>query len=230
MRSTRSRQSSGRPKKLPEGAFQTIEEILGDGEQARFVKGSIEPGEPVLATKITGFGERATLSSAVTPGMKAVSIGVNDVLGVAGFVLPGDRVDILLTRTQQRSDTAGAYTDVLLQGVKVLAIDQLADDRTNKPSVVRTVTLEVSTNEAQKLVLAQRVGQLSLALRNNASAAFEQIQPVNVADLGGAPVSFGVIGDVVTEELSDMNDNDDIITKTIPRSRCYRCVAWCGPG
>lgn len=203
--------------RLPEGAFTTIEEILGDSEQARYVKASIEPGEPILATKITGFGERATLSSSVTPGMKAVSIRVNDVLGVAGFVLPGDRVDILLTRTQRRAGTTGAFTDVLLQSVKVLAIDQLADDRADKPSVVRTVTLEVSTNEAQKLVLAQEVGQLALTLRNVASAAFEQIDTVGVSDLGGAPVSVSAIGDVVTEELSELNDNDVIITGSTSR-------------
>ena len=83
--------------------------------------------------------------------MKAVSIRVNDVLGVAGFVLPGDRVDIMLTRSDK---AVGTYTDVLLQGVKVLAIDQTADDRADKPSVARTVTFEVSTQEAQKLTLA----------------------------------------------------------------------------
>ncbi len=202
---------------LPPGAFSSIDDIIGDGDKPRYVKASIDVGEPVLDTKITGFGERATLSSAVTPGLKAVSIRVNDVLGVAGFVLPGDRVDIMLTRTQRRSSTTGAYTDVLLQGVKVLAIDQSADDRADKPNVVRTVTLEVATNEAQKLVLAQRVGQLSLTLRNIASADVEEIVPVNIADLGGAEVASGLETNSVTEELSNQADNDAIVTGTTSR-------------
>ncbi|MFC6639822.1 Flp pilus assembly protein CpaB [Sulfitobacter sediminilitoris] len=75
---------------------------------------------------------------------------MNDVLGVAGFVLPGDRVDVLLTRDE--------FVDVLLQGLKVLAIDQIADELKDNPSVVRTVTFEVNTEEAQKLVLGEMLG------------------------------------------------------------------------
>jgi pilus assembly protein CpaB len=123
--------------------------------------------------------------------MKAVSIRVNDVLGVAGFVLPGDRVDIMLTRQARNSGTGqnDAFTDVLLQGVKVLAVAQNADDRSDKPSVVKTVTFEVSTVEAQKLTLAATVGSLSLALRNIASADVESVQPINITDLGGGPTA-----------------------------------------
>ena len=147
---------------------------------------AIEKDEPILTSKITGPGQRASLSTALDPGMKAVSIRVNDVLGVSGFVLPGDRVDIMLTRSDK---AVGTYTDVLLQGVKVLAIDQTADDRADKPSVARTVTFEVSTQEAQKLTLAANVGTLSLALRNVSSADTETVEPVNVNDLGGGTTS-----------------------------------------
>src|SRR5262249_39571753 len=111
---------------LPEGAFAKSEDLLKGGD--RYVLTAIEANEPVLGWKITGSGQRATLSASLDVGMKAVTIRVNDVLGVAGFVLPGDRVDVLLTRN--RSDDAsdpGSYVDVLLQGVKVLAIDQSAD-------------------------------------------------------------------------------------------------------
>ena len=69
---------------------------------------AMEKDEPVLASKITGPGQRATLSAALTEGMKAVSIRVNDVLGVAGFVLPGDRVDILLTRVARNARTTAS--------------------------------------------------------------------------------------------------------------------------
>lgn len=166
---------------LPAGSFQTIPEIVADSsdDAARFALTSISAGEPILVTKITEPGVRAKLSTALTPGMKAISIRVNDVLGVAGFVLPGDRVDVLITRNQDD----GSYVDVLLQGVKVLAIDQISDDRKDQPSVVRTVTFEVNTQEAQKLVLGANVGTLSLALRNLASTDVERFERITLQDL-----------------------------------------------
>ncbi|MCI2400417.1 Flp pilus assembly protein CpaB [Aliiroseovarius subalbicans] len=165
---------------LPKGTFSSMDQLVSnDEEAARFVVSSIEIGEPIFAANITQPGQRAKLSTALTPGMKAAAIRVNDVLGVAGFVLPGDRVDIMLTQ-----DSGGkAFVDVLLQGVKVLAIDQIADDRKDQPSVVRTVTFEVSTEEAQKLALAASVGRLSLALRNIGSAETESLRRVTIQDL-----------------------------------------------
>lgn len=172
---------------IPDGAFRTVEEVIGETGKLRYVMSAIEIGEPLLSNKITGPGQRATLSAALAPGMKAVSIRINDVLGVAGFVLPGDRVDVMLTRSSGSSNisAANASTDVLLQGIKVLAIDQMADERANKAAVVKTITFEVSTSEAQKLTLAQSIGTLSLTLRNVASSEFETIEPVNISDLGG---------------------------------------------
>ncbi|MER9410410.1 Flp pilus assembly protein CpaB [Mesorhizobium sp. M0589] len=188
---------------LPAGAFRKPEELIGKDGALRYVMSAMEKDEPVLASKITGAGQRATLSAALGEGMKAVSIRVNDVLGVAGFVLPGDRVDILVTRVVH-DQTSGDQTsvDVLLQGVKVLAADQTADDRTDKPSVVKTVTFEVTTAEAQKLTLAASIGTLSLALRNVASSGIEQTQPVTLADLGGGPVA-----QVLKDERADQQDN-----------------------
>lgn len=167
--------------RLPPNTFTTIEAVTGATEEtARYVLESMDAGEPVLSTRTTEPGQRAKLSTAITPGLKAASISVNDVLGVAGFVLPGDRVDVLLTRT---TDDRGAFVDVLLQGVRVLAIDQIADDRKDQPSVVRTVTFEVTTEEAQKLTLGATVGTLSLALRNVVSTEIEQIERVTVSDI-----------------------------------------------
>jgi len=185
---------------VPQGAFPTIDDIIVAGAEPRHVISSIEVGEPILAIKITGPGQRAIMSASLTPGLKAVSIRVNDVLGVGGFVLPGDRVDIMLTQGGRRGNDSS--TDVLLQGVKVLAIDQLADDRSDKPSVVRTVTLEVSTQEGQKLTLAQSIGILSLALRNFASSAVEKVERINVSDLGGGPVAETMVEDKVEKPVS----------------------------
>src|SRR6185503_20702743 len=128
---------------VPSGAFAKIGDVLKAGR--RVVLTAIEPNEPVLALKITGAGERATLSALVHEGMKAVTIRVNDVDGVGGFVLPGDRVDVVMTRQLEKGS---AVSEVVLQNTRVLAIDQNADERAGKASVAKSVTLEVPTEEA----------------------------------------------------------------------------------
>ena len=153
---------------IPTGAFASLAELIKSGER-RVVLSAIEVNEPILKFKITGPGQRASLSSLIGPGMKAVTIRVNDVFGVAGFVLPGDRVDILLTRNErpggQGESSNKAATDLLLQNVRVLAIDQHADDRSEKAIVAKAVTLELGSEDAQKVTLASTLGALSLALR-----------------------------------------------------------------
>ncbi|RVC64309.1 Flp pilus assembly protein CpaB [Mesorhizobium sp.] len=170
---------------IPAGAFKTTKELLA-GEGAKQALQAIGVNEPVLATKVTGPGQRATLSAVLGEGMKAVSIRVNDVLGVAGFVFPGDRVDILLTR-KVRGDggTDKSFVDVLLQSIKVLAVDQVADESTESPTVVKAVTVEVSTKDAQKLTLAADAGQLSLALRQAAASKGETTERITLSDLTG---------------------------------------------
>ena len=163
---------------LPQGSFRTIQEALADGK--RVVLTAIEANEPVLESKITGHGQRATLSAMIGDTHKAVTIRVNDVDGVAGFVLPGDRVDVMLS---QQLDKGAAVNDVVLKDVKVLAIDQLADERTDRPSVAKAVTLEVEPVGAQKLALASQVGTLSLALRRAGDAQPTDSGPVTRADL-----------------------------------------------
>ncbi|MER8850134.1 Flp pilus assembly protein CpaB [Mesorhizobium australicum] len=170
---------------VPAGAFKTTKEALA-GDGTRQALQTISVNEPVLASKITGPGQRATLSAVLGEGMKAVSIRVNDVLGVAGFVFPGDRVDVLLTRTVRDSDGADkSFVDVLLQSMKVLAVDQVADESKDSPTVVKSVTLEASTKDAQKLTLAAGAGQLSLALRQAAASKGEATERVTLSDLTG---------------------------------------------
>ncbi|WP_214474163.1 Flp pilus assembly protein CpaB [Mesorhizobium sp. dw_380] len=170
---------------IPAGSFKTTKEALA-GEGTRQALQAISVNEPILATKITGPGQRATLSAVLGDGMKAVSIRVNDVLGVAGFVFPGDRVDILLTRTVRGDEGADkSFVDVLLQSMKVLAIDQVADVSKDSPTVVKSVTLEASTKDAQKLTLAAGAGQLSLALRQAAASKGETTERVTLSDLTG---------------------------------------------
>jgi pilus assembly protein CpaB len=165
---------------VPSGAFATINDIVSGGR--RVVLAALEANEPVLALKITGAGQRATLSALVKPGMKAVTIRVNDVEGVGGFVLPGDHVDVVLTR---QIDKGSATTEVVLQNTRVLAVDQSADERTFKASVAKSVTLEVDTVEAQKVWLASSVGSLSLLLRKAGETAQAKTRKITLNDLGG---------------------------------------------
>lgn len=168
----------------PEGVFASIDEILSEDER-RVALRNMELNELVLRSRVSGFGGRATLSQVITPGHRATAIRVNDVVGVAGFVLPGDRVDILLTR-QVGKDRSNLITDVLIQNVRVLAVDQLANDRAESPVVAKATTVEVTPRQAQKLSLAARVGSLTLSLRNlvNGDGDPVKMRTIRVSDLG----------------------------------------------
>jgi pilus assembly protein CpaB len=163
---------------LPPGAFAKIDDMLVHGK--RVVLTAIEPNEPVLALKITGPGQRATLSALVREGMKAVTIRVNDVEGVGGFVQPGDHVDVVLTRQKDKGE---ASSQVVLQDARVLAVDQRADERTAKAAVPKSVTLEVDTVNAQKLWLAASVGNLSLLLRKAGETSAAETRQITLKDL-----------------------------------------------
>jgi len=163
---------------LPAGAFSRVAELTSG---KRVVLMPIDANEAILAAKITGPGQRATLSAMLHDGMKAVTVRVNDVEGVAGFVLPGDHVDVVLTR---QTDKETATNDVVIQNARVLAIDQLADARAEKPSVAKAVTLEVGVSDGQKLALASAVGTLSLLLRRAGELAEHATRRVTLVDLG----------------------------------------------
>lgn len=162
----------------PDGAFATKEELLKDGR--RVVLTPMQRNETILRTKITGPGQRASLSSLLEEGRKAVTIRVDDVRGVAGFVLPGDRVDVVLIRQDNRDNTS----DILIQHVKVLAVDQLVNERQEQPTIAKAVTLEVTTEQAQKILLASNVGKLSLILRQAGQSEPEFARRITDSDLG----------------------------------------------
>ena len=185
---------------IPQGGFRSIQEMLGQGK--RVVLTAIEANEPVLASKITGQGQRATLSAIIADGHKAMTIRVNDVDGVAGFVLPGDRVDVMLSR---QIDKGNAVNDVVLKNAKVLAIDQIADERTDKPSVAKAVTLEVDIAGAQKLALASQIGTLALTLRRAGDSEATASRPITVTDL-------------FNSKSDEPDDNGKFATVTITRA------------
>ena len=146
---------------LPAGTYAKIGDLLPAGER-RVALRPMLVNEPILAAKISGKGQSKSIAALLADGMRATAVRINDVSGVAGFIQPNDAVDVLVTRSVGDDREV---TDILLQNVRVMAIDQNAKKADGTPDVARTATLEVDPLEAQKLALAQQVGSLSLVLR-----------------------------------------------------------------
>ena len=147
---------------LPENVFSTIEEIIGDEEaETRYVKRTLEVGEPVLQVKVTEFGEDIGINTLLEPGMRAFAIRVNVATGVSGFLQPGDEVDIYWSG----ENLGQTITRLIVEKVKIVAIDQKASQDSLQPTVARTVTLQVSPDIVANLVQFQSSGNLTLSLR-----------------------------------------------------------------
>ena len=170
----------------PEGGFKSIDELIANGER-RAVQ-TILPGEPVLAAKVTGENSRAGLAGIISEGMRAVTIPVNMVNGVGGFVQPGDRVDLVLTREDNESEETVAK--IIMENVKVLSVDQDAGSRSGSAKVAQSVTLETDTVGAQKIALATNVGSLSLLLRSVGDASASNAGAMNSDNLDGNKKGF----------------------------------------
>ena len=169
---------------VPQGAFASLEGALSNN---RVALRPIVPGEPVLADKVSGRDGRATLAANLPAGMRATSIPISSVTGVSGFVLPGTTVDVLLTRQipGEGANQQDQMSDVILENVQVLAIDQLADEKSGDPKPGATATLQTDLYSAQKLAIAQKVGTLSLALRNIENQEPAALTTVTLRDLPG---------------------------------------------
>ena len=142
---------------VPDNAFRDLKAIEGKVALTEILK-----GEMLIAPRFADQGSGSALAAVVGENMRAVSVRVNDVVGVAGFLLPGNRVDVVAAYR----DRQDVLSETVVQNVKVLAIDQSASSDKNEPVVVRAVTLEVTPADAEKLVLAEQRGEIQLALRN----------------------------------------------------------------
>jgi pilus assembly protein CpaB len=143
---------------MPEGAFASVDEVEGKVSTT-----SIARGEILVTERFVEHTRGSTLAALVQENMRAITVRVNDVVGVAGFLLPGNTVDILASRkvNQQR-----AVTETILRDIKVLAVDQTASTDKNEPVIVRAVTLEMTPPQAEVLVNAKTEGTIQLTLRN----------------------------------------------------------------
>ena len=171
---------------VPAEAITKSADLFEGPDAPRIALRPISAQEPFLKPKVSGFGERPILSRKVAPGMRAFSVRINDVSGVSGFILPGDRVDIMLTRQTdtQSSNRDNLGTEVLLQNIVILGINQESREVIDEPIVARSATFEVTPEQAQKLALATQVGTLSLMLRNYATLESEKVAPIDSSDLG----------------------------------------------
>jgi pilus assembly protein CpaB len=146
---------------FPKGAFSHAEEVLDRG-----VISAMEPDEPLLDARLAAKGSGVGLASMIPPGMRAISVRVNDVVGVAGFVLPGMRIDVLVTgRPPGRDDTV---TATVLQNITVISAGQTVQvDAKSQPINTPVVTLLVNPAQAEALTLALTEGKIQLILRNS---------------------------------------------------------------
>ena len=150
---------------VPKDSFVDVKAL-----DARVTRVSVQRGEPLFESKLARVGSSGGLSAVVAEGKRAMTVRVNDVIGVAGFALPGNFVDILVS-TQGEKEAGAAPKDLnisklVLERILVLAVAQEASQNETKPKVVTAVTLEVTPEQAEQLDLARSVGQLSLVLRN----------------------------------------------------------------
>ncbi len=153
---------------VPQGAFADLKDLPD-----RVVKTSIQRGEAILNAKLAPVGTQGGLSAVITDGKRAMTVRVNDVVGVAGFALPGNYVDVMVNAQQDKEgDKSNAekqqISKTVLEHVLVLAVAQEAGRDDTKPKVVNAVTLELTLEDAEKLDLARNIGTLSLVLRNQA--------------------------------------------------------------
>ncbi len=146
---------------LPAGTFAQAVELDG-----RVVKTAVLRDEPLLESKLAPVGTKGGLSAVIGEGRRAITVRVNDVVGVAGFALPGNFVDVIVSTREDRTKEERNVSKIVLERILVLAVAQEASRDETKPKVVNAVTLEVTPEEAEKLDLARSVGTLSLVLRN----------------------------------------------------------------
>jgi pilus assembly protein CpaB len=142
---------------IPSGAFSSKDEVIG-----RVAKSDTIAGDILRDSRFVEHLEGSTLASLIGVNKRAISVRVDDVIGVSGFLLPGNRVDILATHRKDKK----YLTDTVLRDIKVLAIDQSAATKANEPVIVRAVTLEVDSKQAEVVVKASNEGSIQLALRN----------------------------------------------------------------
>jgi len=169
--------------KAPSGSFHEYSDVVG-----KVSSSSLLAGEILLAPRLADAGAGSALAAVVATNMRAVTVRVDDVVGVAGFLLPGNHVDVIETERDNQGNKVKAAT--ILSNVKVLAVDQTAASDSSQPMVVRAVTLEVTPTDAEVLLKGKTAGSIQLALRNPLDETDTRTKPVEEPHV---PVKVAVI-------------------------------------
>lgn len=165
---------------VPPGGFTKIADLLPqNGSEQRRTRMAIAKGELILASKVSDFGEKVTIVQSLGPNSRAISIKVTADTGVGGFVTPGDKVDVILTHGKAED----LKTVTIIQNVRVIGVDQDANATKEKPGVAKTVTLEVTAEDSQRLALAQKAGTLSLVLRTVEDEDEKVLEAISLRDV-----------------------------------------------
>jgi pilus assembly protein CpaB len=165
---------------VPPGSYFDYAGLLpAEGAPPRRAKRNISQGELILVSKVSDFGEKVTIVQTLGPNSRAMAISVNAETAVGGFVTPGDTVDVLLTQGGGQN----LRTVTILQNIRVIGVDQQSDEQSDAPKVSRTVTVEVSPEEGQRLALAQQAGTLSLTLRTLDAGVDAPLDSIRLSDV-----------------------------------------------
>jgi pilus assembly protein CpaB len=165
---------------VPPGTFEDYSTLLPqEGDDPRRAKRSMAQGELVLANKVSDYGEKVTIVQTLGANTRAMAIRVDAQSSVGGFITPGDTVDIVLTQgggSQMRAVT-------ILQNIRIIGVDQQSDQQNEQANVAKTVTVEVTPEQGQKLALAQQAGRLSLSLRTLDSVEDAPMESIRLSDI-----------------------------------------------
>lgn len=224
----------------PKGALAPTYIVQGKRKPEEFagavVRHSLVAGQPITDATIVRPGEQGFLAAVLEPGTRAVSIQVNAITGISGFVFPGDRVDMVLTHTVPSRDRKAArhVSETVLEDIRVLAVDQKIEDRNTKAAVAKTVTLQVTPKQVEAIGIINKIGRISLSLRpiareeapalaetgkTPAAPAGAQAAVIATAVKEASPSALAAIGtanaaelpaDGVAEEKLDSFSGDDV--------------------
>lgn len=164
---------------IPQGAVSDVSAILNEDGSFPYALGVIVPGEPLINEKLSHTAVRDTLAAVIEPGFRAISVEVSDASGVAGFVLPDHRVDVNVF-TEGRNPTTGDTiyeAETILEDIRVLAVDQSFQENLEGAAPARTVTLQVTIDQARKLGLASQTAEIGLVLRPQGDTSLAQAEP-----------------------------------------------------
>jgi pilus assembly protein CpaB len=188
---------------LPPGAITDLTHLEG-----RVLRAAVQPGLPILEGALAPEGVRGGLAAIIEPGRRAMTVRVNEVVGVAGFALPGNFVDVVVNSPHDGNPAhlGSPISKIMLEHILVLAVAQESSPEDSKPRVVNAVTLEVTPTEAEKLDLARSIGNLSLVLRNQADQKSSHTEGVTRQTLLGTQAAIRVTGPTALVELIRGNE------------------------